>query len=159
MSNLDYRWFDSGCAVLRSQLRRAKLLSPRSPEVRVLQRRYQGQLRRSKVAGSHRDIVFLSQLLKTNPRQFWRQASLPHTMLPPELWTPAARDEYLAQLTAPPAQPATQLPMPHTPQPPPPASSLDQPITQAEIEVALQKLHNGRSGALLGYTSELLRYA
>ena len=49
--------------------------------------------------------------------------------------------------------------MPHTPQPPPPASSLDQPITQAEIEVALQKLHNGRSGALLGYTSELLRYA
>ena len=49
--------------------------------------------------------------------------------------------------------------MPHTFQLPTPTSSLDQPITQAEIEVALQKLHNGRSGALLGYTSELLRYA
>ena len=49
--------------------------------------------------------------------------------------------------------------MPHTPQPHTPASSLDQPITQAEIEVALEKLHNGRSGALYGYTLELLRYA
>ena len=155
----DYPWFDSRCAVIRSQLRRAKLLSPRSAGVRVLQRRYQRQLRRSKVAGNHRDVVFLSQLLKTNPRQFWRRAGLPHIMLPPELWTPAAWDEYLAHLTAPPAQPAAQLPTPHTPQPPAPASCLDQPITEAEIEVALQKLHNGRSGALLGYTSELLRYA
>ena len=154
-----YSWFDSKCVVLRSQLRRAKTLYPRSAEVRVLQRRYQGQLRRSKVAGNHWDVVFLSQLLKINPRQFWRRASLPHTMLPPELWTPAAWQEYLAHLTAPPAQPATQLPAPHTPQPPAPASCLDQLITEAEIEVALQKLHNGRSGALLGYTSELLRYA
>ena len=132
----DYPWFDSRCAVLRSQLRRAKLLSPRSTEVRVLQRRYQGQLRRSKVAGNHRDVVFLSQLLGTNPRQFWRRASLPHTMLPPELWTPAAWDEYLTRLTAPPAQPATQLPAPHTPQPATPAACLDQPITEAEIEAS-----------------------
>ena len=49
--------------------------------------------------------------------------------------------------------------MPYTPQAPAPASCLDRPITEAEIEVALQKLHNDRSGALLGYTSELLRYA
>ena len=76
-----------------------------------------------------------------------------------ELWTPAAWDQYLAHLTAPPAQPATQLPAPHTPQlPPAPASCLDQPITEAEIEVALQKLHNGRFGAILGYPSALLRY-
>ena len=80
-------------------------------------------------------------------------------MLPPELWVPTAWNEYLIQLTAPPAQPATQLPAPHTPQPPTPATCLDQPITEAKIEVALQKLHNGRSAALLGYTSELLRYA
>ena len=55
-------------------------------------------------------------------------------------------------------QPATQLPMP-TPQPPAPASCLGQSITEADIEVSLQMLHNGRSAALLGYTSELLRYA
>lgn len=80
-------------------------------------------------------------------------------MLPPELWAPLAWDEYLTQLTAPPAQPATQLPASHTPQPPTLATCLNQPITAAEIEVALQRLHNGRSGPLLGYTSELLRYA
>ena len=124
----NYPWFDSSCAVLRSHLRRAKLLSPRSAEVRVLQRRYQGQLRRSKVAGNHRDVTFLSQLLKTNPRQFWRRASLPHAILPSELCTPAAWDGYLAQLTAP-ASVVAQLPAPHTPQPPTAASCLDQPIT------------------------------
>ena len=37
--------------------------------------------------------------------------------------------------------------------------SLNQPLTLAEVEVGLQQLHNGRSGALHGYTSELLRYA
>ena len=52
-----------------------------------------------------------------------------------------------------------QLPAPHTPQPPAPAHSLNQPLTLAEVEVGLQHLHNGRSGALHGYTSELLRYA
>ena len=56
----DYQWFDSKCAVLRSQLRHAKLLSPRSTEVRVMQRRYQGQLRCSKVAGNHRDMIPVS---------------------------------------------------------------------------------------------------
>ena len=125
----------------------------------VLQRRCRGQLRRSKAAGNQRDVLFLSQLLKTNPRQFWRRASLPHIMLPPELQTPAAWDGYLSSLTAPPAHIADQLPLPHTPQPPAPATCLDQPLTEAEIEVGLRKLHNGRSGALLGYTSELLRYA
>ncbi|DBA87971.1 TPA: hypothetical protein ACH3X1_004956 [Trebouxia sp. C0004] len=135
-----------------SQLRRAKLLSPRSPEVRLPQRRYQGQLRRSKAAGNQRDVLSLSQLLKSNPHQFWRKASLPHSMLPPELQTPIAWDGYLANLTAPPVHIADQLPLPHTTQPPASAISFYQPLIQAEIEVALQKLHNGRSGAFLGYT-------
>ena len=77
-------------------------------------------------------------------------------MLPPELQTPAAWDEYLADLTTPPIHIADQLPFRYTPQPPAFATSLDQTLTQVEIEVAL---HNGRSGTLLGYTSEMLRYA
>ena len=80
-------------------------------------------------------------------------------MLPAELQSPATWDNYLAFLTAPPTQVATQLPQPHTPQPSAPADSLNQPLSLPEIEAALQQLHNGRSGALLGYTSELLRYA
>ena len=38
-------------------------------------------------------------------------------------------------------------------------ASLNQPLILAEVEVGLQKLHNGRSAAMLGYTSELLRNA
>ncbi|DBA82972.1 TPA: hypothetical protein ACH3X1_006749 [Trebouxia sp. C0004] len=100
-----------------------------------------------------------SQLLKTNPRKFWQAACLPNVVLPTELHDPAAWDSFLSKLTAPPAQHATQLPAPHTPQPPAPAHSLNQPLTLAEVEVGLRHLHNGRSGALHGYTSELLRYA
>ncbi len=48
-----FPWFGSRCAVLRTRLRRAKLLSPRSLEVRLLQRRYRGQLRRSRQSAGH----------------------------------------------------------------------------------------------------------
>ena len=37
--------------------------------------------------------------------------------------------------------------------------SLNQPLTLAEVETALCNLYNGRSAAMLGYTSELLRRA
>jgi len=103
--------------------------------------------------------VDFSQLLKTNRRKFWQAARLPNVLLPTELHDPAAWDSFLNKLTAPPAQHATQLPAPHTPQPPAPAHSLNQPLTLDEVEVGLQHLHNGRSRALHGYTSELLRYA
>ena len=36
--------------------------------------------------------------------------------------------------------------------------SLNEPLTLAEVAAGLQQLHNGRSGALHSYTSELLRY-
>ena len=104
-------------------------------------------------------VQSLSQLLKTNPRQFWQNTCLPCHLLPEQLQSPAAWDGYLTSLTMPPTQLATQLPEPHTPQPPTPAASLNTPLTQTEIECALDRLHNGRSGALLGYSSELLRYA
>ena len=35
---------------------------------------------------------------------------------------------------------------------------LNLPFTMEEVEAGLRRLNNGRSGALLGYTSELLRY-
>lgn len=70
-------------------------------------------------------------------------------MLPLPLQHFSAWDSFIANLTTAPAQFATQLPAPHTPHPPMPA----------EVEAALQRLQNGRSGAMLGYTSGLLRYA
>ncbi len=110
-------------------------------------------------AFAQREVVDFSQLLRTNPRKFWQAARLPNDLPPQELHDPTTWDSFLSKLTAPPAQYATQLPAPHTPQPPAPAHSLNQPLTLAEIEVGLQQLHNGTSGALHGYTSELLRYA
>ncbi len=145
--------------MLQSQLREAKLLWPRSPYVRLLERRYQTPFRHSRSAFAQREVVDFSQLLRTNPRKFWQAAHLPNDLLPQELHDPTTWDSFLSKLTAPPAQYAAQLPAPHTPQPPAPAHSLNQPLTLAEIEVGLQQLHNSRSGALHGYTSELLRYA
>ena len=145
--------------MLQSQLRQAKLLSPRSPHVRLLERRYQSHLRHSRDSFAQRGILEFSQLFKSNPRKFWQMVRLPSMLLPEELWDTAAWDTLLDKLTSSPTQHATQLPAPHTAQPPVPAHSLNQPLTLAEVEVGLQQLHNGRSGALHGYTSELLRYA
>jgi len=144
-----YPWWNPRCFM---QLREAKLLWPHSPYVRLLERRYQTHLRHSGSAFAQREVVDFSQLLRTNPRKFWQAARLPNDLLPQQLHNPATWDSFLSKLTAPPAQYATQLPAPHTPQPPAPAHSLNQPLTLAEIEVGLQQLHNGRSGALHGYT-------
>ena len=154
-----YPWFNSQCASLKAQIKQHKRLGTPYSQLRPLQRQYQTQLRHSMQAYNRSRVQSLSQLLKTNPHQFWRGTRLPCSLLPVELQSPAAWDGYLATLAAPPAQPATQLPQPHTAQPPTPAVSLNRPLSLAEIELALQQLHNGRSGALLGYSSELLRYA
>ena len=134
-------WWNPRCLMLQSQLRQAKLLWPRSPHVRWLERRYQSHLRHSRSKFNQREVVDFSQLLRTNPRKFWQAARLPNVLLPTELHDPAAWDSFLSKLTAPPAQHATQLPAPHTPQPPAPARSLNQPLTLAEVEVGLQHLH------------------
>ncbi|DBA77774.1 TPA: hypothetical protein ACH3X1_009234 [Trebouxia sp. C0004] len=115
--------------MLHLQLREAKLLWPRSPHVRLLERRYQTHLRHSRSKFAQREIVDFSQLLRTNPRKFWQAARLPNMMLPRQLHDQAAWDSFL------PTQHATQLPAPHTPQPPAPAHSLNQPLTLAEVEV------------------------
>ena len=149
-----------GCLVLQSQLRQAKLLSPRSPHVRLLGRR-DTRVTFDTAETALFSVVSLefSQLFKSNPRKFWQMVRLPSMLLPEELRDPAAWDTFLDKLTSSPTQHATQLPAPHTAQPPVPAHSLNQPLTLAEVEVGLQQLHHGRSGDLHGYTSELLRYA
>ena len=154
-----YPWWNPRCLMLHSQLRQAKLLSPRSPHICLLERRYQSHLRHIRDLFAQRGVLEFSQLFKSNPRKFWQTVRLPGMFLPKELQTPAAWDAFLNKLISPPTQHATQLPAPHTAQPPVPAHSLNQPLTLAEVEVGLQQLHNGRSGALHGYTSELLRYA
>ena len=50
------------------------------------------------------------------------------------------------------------IPQPHLPSDTPTAHNLNLPFTMEEVEAGLRRLNNGRSGGLLGYTSELLRY-
>ncbi|KAL3144031.1 hypothetical protein ABBQ32_003835 [Trebouxia sp. C0010 RCD-2024] len=150
-----YPWFNSRCANLRSQLRLAKQAVPRSPQVGLLGRQYQAVLRHSWTQHNQHQVAELCQLFKSTPCKFWQQGRLPHMLLPPELQHPAAWDSFIAKLTMPPLQHATQLPASHSGQPPAPANSLNQPLTLAEVELALQRLHNGRSAAILGYTLEL----
>ena len=154
-----YPWFNSRCAVLKCQLLRAASVAPHSPQVKLLGRQCQTQLRHSRAHYNQHQALEFSQLLKSNLHKFWQAARLPHSNLSQELQLPAAWDAYLTTLTAAPAPFAIQLPPAHTPQPPTPAISLNSPISLAEMEVGLQQLHNGRAGALQGYTSELLRYA
>lgn len=144
---------------MRLQLRQAKRLTPLSPAVQLLSRQYQTQLRHSRAQYNQHQVAEFCQLLKSNPRKFWQQTRLPHALLPLQLQHPAAWDAFITQLTAPPPQYASSLPSPHTTQPPAPAASLNQLLTLEEVEAALRSLHNGRSAAMLGYTSELLRYA
>ncbi len=82
-------------------------------------------------------------------------------MAPGQLATclPIAWSGFLDTLTAAPLAAAQQLPPPHTAQPPVPAHTLNQHISVAEIETAVQALHSGRSGVLLGHTSEFLCHA
>ena len=64
-----YPWWNPRCLMLQSQLRQAKLLWPRSPHVRLLERR--SHLRHSRSKFNQREVVDFSQLLRTNPRKFW----------------------------------------------------------------------------------------
>ena len=153
-----YPWFDSRCAALRSQFRRAQRSAPRTAATRLLGRQYQTQLRHSRASHNQQQVTELSQLLKSNPRRFWQKARLPHMMLPLQLQQPSAWDGFIANLTAAPAQLATQLPPSHTTA----AYACTWSQSASDLsrgEAALSRLHNGRSCAMLGYTSELLRYA
>ena len=154
-----YPLFESKCVALRTQFRQTKRLFPNSPTVQLLGRQYQTQLRHSRAQHNQGQVADLSQLLKSNPRKFWQQARLAHLLLPSDLQHPSAWDHFITNLTAPPPQLASQLPAPYTAQPPIPADCLNQPLSLVEVETGLQHPHNGRSAAMLGYSSELLRYA
>lgn len=96
-----YPWFDSRCADLRLRFRRTKRLFPNTPEVQLLGRQYQTQLRHSQARHNQHQVVDLSQLLRSNPRKFWQQTCLPHVLLPTLLQHPSAREGFITNLTAP----------------------------------------------------------
>ena len=131
---------------------------PISPAVQLLGCHHYTQLSHSRAQHNQQQVSDLSQLLKSNSRKFWQQACLPHLLPPPELQPPSTWGD-LINSTASPAQHASQLPTPHTAQPPISAYCLNQPLSLAEVEAGLQRLHDDRLAAMVGYSSQLLHYA
>lgn len=153
-----FPWYTDDCRQLRQQLRTASRLVPHTPQLRALQRQYQALLRSKRRQYDQQQLQQFCQLLKTDPCKFWQQARLPTSLLPEQLRHPAAWDAYLADLIAPAAQQAHDVPQPHLSADTPAAVELNLTFSTEEIEAGLRRLNNGKAGALLGYTSELLRY-
>ena len=80
------------------------------------------------------------------------------SLLAEQLRHPAAWVAYLTDLAASLAQLAQVKSQQHLPSDTPAAHSLNLPFIMEEVEAGLRRLKNGISGALLGYTSEPLRY-
>ena len=151
-------WFDAECRRQKTQTRRAIAAAP--AQQRILQNRFHSFTRAKKRAYAKQRLLQLTQDARHNLHSLFAAARAPAAALPPGLQTPAGWDPLLQQLTQIPAR--ANLCMPQSPFTTPPtaaAAPLNEPITETEVSAALQRLHNGRSGALLGYTSEFLRYA
>ena len=148
--------FDHECKLLRHQWQQAKNRQPGAQATILLLAQLQHTMSRKRRQYNGHQIMQFSQLLKSGPRKFWQKARTPLSLLPAQLQTPAAWEPYLTHLTAPAPHSATHMPPPHQPQPPP-AHPLNHPFTTEEVRRGLRHLHNGRSGALQGYTSEVLR--
>jgi exonuclease III len=152
-------WFDAECHRQKRLTRRAIAVAP--AQQRILQQRFHSFTRAKRRAFAKQRLLRLTHDAQHNLHGLFAAARAPATTLPPSLQTPAAWDPLLQQLTQIP--PAANLWMPRSPFVMPPATAaaapLDDPIIETEVSAALQRLHNGRSGALLGYSSEFLRYA
>ncbi len=151
-------YWDQACRSLHCQWRRAERRNPGAPSTIALLAQLQAVLTARKRSFSKKQIFTFASLYKTDPRKFFQQTRAPQSSLPSELTTPSAWNPLISKLTFPPAQTTTHMPPPHQPQPTP-ANTLNTPITAEEISLGLQRLHNGRAGALQGYSSEFLRYA
>ena len=145
-------YWDQACRSLHCQWRRAERRNPGAPSTIALLAQLQAMLTARKRSFSNKHIFTFASLYKTDPRKFFQQTRAPQSSLPSELTTPSAWNPLISKLTSPPAQTATHKPPPHQPQPPP-ANTLNTPITAEEISLGLQRLHNGRAGALQGYSS------
>ncbi len=140
-------YWDQACRSLHCQWRRAERRNPGAPSTIALLAQLQAMLTARKRSFSNKHIFTFASLYK-----FFQQTRAPQSSLPSELTTPSAWNPLISKLTSPPAQTATHMPPPHQPQPPP-ANTLNTPITAEEISLGLQRLHNGRAGALQGYSS------
>lgn len=147
-------FFDAECIALKRATRRA-----RDPALkRVLERQYHSVVRAKRRAHRLARLRVLLAQEKSQPRRFWKtvratQSGLPLSLQPVQKW-----DAFLSNVADCGCAIGGSLPPDAFPQQPL-AVCLNDPITTAEIQSGLDKLHNGRAKGILGLPSELLRYA
>ena len=94
------------------------------------------------------------------PRQLWKQLRSAHTPLPVSLQPVQLWDLHLQQLADIREAGGATLPEVAYPQQPlQPAASLNDPVSEENVEEGLLRLHNGRAKGMQGLPSEFLRYA
>ena len=148
-------FFDEECQQLKRDVRRAS-----SAERKQLERTYHSVVRRK--ARAYR-AARLQALLADAPlqqRSFWRTLRRSSAQLPAALQNTQAWDAFVqraADIRLPAGLHLPPAAYPSHDQPP--AATLNQEISQSEVETALLRLHNGRAHGPAGLPAELLRYA
>ena len=150
-------WFDAECQRQKRITRHATRAMP--AQRALLRGKFQQLLRGKKRAYRSDRLLQLTQSAKKNLHALFVAARPQQPTLPPDLQTPAGWDALLQSLTAPVTNPIQQVPPSPFTTSPAEATELNLPFDHYEVELALKQLHNGRSAALLGHTSEFLRYA
>ena len=145
-------WFDAQCRQHRDRTQRLIKAAPQ--QRRLFQNQFQALCRTKRDAYGQRQLLHLTAASKRNLGPLFKAARPTAATLPPHLQTPSGWDALLQQLAAQPQSVCTDLPPAHVePMDAAAAAALNSPITSDEVQHALQRLHNGRSGALLGYTA------
>ena len=148
-------FFDAQCLALKRRVHRAH-----GPDRKDLEAEYHALVRRKKRAYKLDRLQTLIDEQYTDPRSFWKLLRAEYTDLPVSLQHVQAWDGYIQHVADCGCPSNLHLPTEAYPQQSPQAAGiLNGDVTQEEIQVALQNLHNGRAKGSCGLPSELLRYA
>ncbi len=151
-------WFDADCRQSRRRMRADIRHDP--AHKKDYEREYHQFTRRKRRQYHKQWLSDLTKSAKHNLHKLFAAAKPPTDPLPEQLQTPAAWEPLFAPLAQPQATTDPTAVPPSSAKAPAQATlQFNVPITPQEVKQALVKLHNHRAGALLGYSSEFLRYA
>ena len=148
-------FFDAQCLALKRRVHRARGLDRKG-----LEAEYHALVRGKKRAYNLDRLQTLIDEQYTDQRSFWKLLRSEYKDLPVSLQHVQVWDGYIQRVADCGCPSGLQLPAEAYPQRSPhAAATLNGNVTQEEVQVALQNLHNGRAKGACGLPSELLRYA
>ena len=149
-------FFDNECMPLKRRVHHAT-----DPTIKkALERRYHGVVRAKRRAHLLGRLRVLISEQYSHPRSFWKQLRESHADLPVSMQNVQVWDAYLAQVADVGCPAMCHFLEEAYPQcPSAAAATLNAPLTNAEVEDGLARLHNGHAKGFQGFSSEFLRYA